>query len=119
MVENVPGATRQDDPAQVAKAPPDGYTVLVVFSSYVVNPSPVRKGPSLLQSYSDGLRAPAVTLDHGIVVNPSVPAQNVKELVSRDPRHLQAAATRTPGTSSTSPGQFRLKGSSSTSCRCR
>ena len=39
FVENVPGATGNIGTAQVAKAPADGYTLLVVFSSYVVNPT--------------------------------------------------------------------------------
>src|SRR5689334_10243289 len=38
-VENLPGATGNIGTAQAAKAPPDGYTILVQFSSYVVNPT--------------------------------------------------------------------------------
>src|SRR5262249_22923970 len=37
-VENIAGATGNIGTAQVAKAPPDGYTILFAFSSLVVNP---------------------------------------------------------------------------------
>src|SRR5262245_53052500 len=38
-VENIAGATGNIGTALVAKAPPDGYTVLFAFSSHVVNPT--------------------------------------------------------------------------------
>src|SRR5271154_5819724 len=38
-VENHPGAGGNIGMAQVARAAPDGYTILVASSSYVVNPS--------------------------------------------------------------------------------
>src|SRR5262249_50615698 len=38
-VENIAGATGNIGTAQVAKAPPDGYTILFAFSSHVVNPT--------------------------------------------------------------------------------
>ena len=45
VIENVPGATGNIGTAQVAKAAPDGYTMLVVFSSFVVNPTLFEKIP--------------------------------------------------------------------------
>src|SRR5690348_2418803 len=39
FVENHPGAGGNIGMTQVAKSPPDGYTILVASSSYVVNPS--------------------------------------------------------------------------------
>src|SRR5215472_5657388 len=38
-VENIAAATGNTGTAQVAKAPPDGYTTLFAFSSHVVNPT--------------------------------------------------------------------------------
>src|SRR5262252_4384210 len=38
-VENIAGATGNIGTGQVAKAPPDGYTILFAFSSHVVNPT--------------------------------------------------------------------------------
>ena len=53
-VENHPGAGGNIGMVQVAKSAPDGYTILVASSSYVVNPEPLRKEP--LRSVQ-GLRA--------------------------------------------------------------
>src|SRR5213592_3503574 len=38
-VENIAGATGNVGTAQAARAAPDGYTLLIAFSSYVVNPT--------------------------------------------------------------------------------
>src|SRR6266508_4400886 len=38
-VENIAGATGNVGTAQAARAAPDGYTALIAFSSYVVNPT--------------------------------------------------------------------------------
>jgi tripartite-type tricarboxylate transporter receptor subunit TctC len=79
-VENHPGGSGNIGTALVAKAPPDGYTVLVISSTLVVNPSLFAKlgfdtttdlAPVSLVGVS-----PQVLLVH-----PSVPATSVKELV--------------------------------------
>ncbi|HET7382413.1 MAG TPA: tripartite tricarboxylate transporter substrate-binding protein [Pseudolabrys sp.] len=44
-VENHPGAGGNIGMTQVAKSAPDGYTILVASSSYVVNPSLYAKNP--------------------------------------------------------------------------
>jgi tripartite-type tricarboxylate transporter receptor subunit TctC len=46
-VENVAGATGNIGTGQAAKASADGNTLLVVFSSYVVNPSLFAKLPTI------------------------------------------------------------------------
>ena len=80
-VENHPGGSGNIGTALVAKAPPDGYTVLVISSTLVVNPSLFTKlgfdtttdlAPVSLVGVS-----PQVLLVH-----PSVPATTVKELVA-------------------------------------
>src|SRR5262244_362890 len=80
-VENHPGGSGNIGTALVAKAPPDGYTVLVISSTLVVNPSLFSKlgfdtttdlAPVSLVGVS-----PQVLLVH-----PSVPAASVKELVA-------------------------------------
>src|SRR5215471_7389108 len=38
-IENVAGATGNVGTAQAARAAPDGHTLLIAFSSYVVNPT--------------------------------------------------------------------------------
>ena len=80
-VENHPGGSGNIGTALVAKAPPDGYTVLVISSTLVVNPSLFTKlgfdtttdlAPVSLVGVS-----PQVLLVH-----PSVPATTVKEFVA-------------------------------------
>ena len=44
-IENVPGAGGNTGTAQVAKAPADGYTLLVVSTGFIVNPSLYAKVP--------------------------------------------------------------------------
>ena len=43
--ENVPGAGGNTGIGMVAKAPPDGYTILVVSTGFMVNPSMYAKVP--------------------------------------------------------------------------
>ena len=45
VVENVPGAGGNTGVAMVAKAAPDGYTMLVVSTGFIVNPSMYAKVP--------------------------------------------------------------------------
>jgi tripartite-type tricarboxylate transporter receptor subunit TctC len=78
-VENVAGGSGNIGTGQVAKAPGDGYTVLVISSGFVVNPSMFKLSydweKELLPVSLVGL-APQVILAH-----PSVPATNMKELI--------------------------------------
>ena len=80
-VENHPGGSGNIGTALVAKAPPDGHTVLVISSTLMVNPSLFAKlgfdtttdlAPVSLVGVS-----PQVLLVH-----PSVPATSVKELIA-------------------------------------
>src|SRR6266568_4939091 len=80
-VENIAGATGNVGTAQAARAAPDGYTALIAFSSYVVNPTLFAK----LQFDPDKDLAPvtlAVSAANVVTVNPSLPARNLKELVA-------------------------------------
>jgi tripartite-type tricarboxylate transporter receptor subunit TctC len=43
--ENIPGAGGNSGIAMVAKAPPDGYTILAVSTGFIVNPSMYAKVP--------------------------------------------------------------------------
>ena len=81
IVENRAGAGTMIGGDIVAKAAPDGYTLLMGISTLAINPAIYRKVPY------DALRdfAPisqAVTLPNVIVGHPSLPARNVKELVA-------------------------------------
>jgi tripartite-type tricarboxylate transporter receptor subunit TctC len=80
-VDNVTGATGNIGTAQAAKAPPDGYTLLFAFSSYVVNPTLFDKIPYDPDKDFDPVTL-AVTSTTVLTVNPMVQATNVKELVA-------------------------------------
>ena len=80
-IENVAGATGNVGTAQAARAAPDGHTLLIAFSSYVVNPTLFAKLPF----DPDKDFAPvtlAVAAPNLVTVNPSLPARDLKELVA-------------------------------------
>ena len=79
-VENIAGATGNIGTGQVAKATPDGYTILFAFSSYVVNPTLFDKIPYDPIKDFDPVSL-SVTSTSVLTVHPSVPATTVKELV--------------------------------------
>jgi tripartite-type tricarboxylate transporter receptor subunit TctC len=80
-VENHPGAGGNIGMTQVARSAPDGYTILVASSSYVVNPSLYASKP--YDPFKDfapvSLAAAAPNI---LVVHPSIAARTVKELVA-------------------------------------
>lgn len=82
VVENRPGATGNIGHEVAAKAPPDGYTLLLTTKSQLVNnPYLFKKLPfDPLNDFS--LITLIATAGHVLVVHPAVPARNVKELVA-------------------------------------
>src|ERR1700687_5989830 len=80
-IENVPGAGGNTGTAQVAKAPADGYTLLVVSPGFIVNPSLYARVP--YDPVNDFAPVTLVAASPNVlVVNPDVPAKSVKELVA-------------------------------------
>lgn len=80
-IENVAGASGSIGTAQVAKAPPDGYTILFNVNSFAINPVFFGKVP--YDPFKDFEPVTlAATNDVVLVVNPSVPAKTVAELVA-------------------------------------
>lgn len=81
VVENRTGAAGSIGAATVAKSSPDGYTVLVISSSYSINPSLYASLPFDPQKdlAPVSLLAEAPFL---LVVHPSIPAKAVKDLVA-------------------------------------
>lgn len=100
-VENHPGGSGNIGTALVAKAPPDGYTVLVISSTLVVNPSLFAKLG--FDTTSDLAPVSLVGVSPQVLlVHPSVPAASVKELIAwvkaRPGEHSYAhAGLGTPG----------------------
>ena len=84
VVENKPGANNQVAAEYVAHQPGDGYTLFVgPETTFIVNPAlydhlaydPVKDFTPIT-----GL----VQINHALVLNPAVPANNVKELIALD-----------------------------------
>jgi tripartite-type tricarboxylate transporter receptor subunit TctC len=80
VVENRPGANTIIGTNAVAKAAPDGYTILVAGTPHVVN-------PSLFATPYDAIKdfAPIATIARSrqiLVVNPSLPVSNLQALVA-------------------------------------
>jgi tripartite-type tricarboxylate transporter receptor subunit TctC len=80
-VENHPGGSGNIGTALAAKAPADGYTILVISSTLVVNPSLFAKLG--FDTTSDLAPVSLVGVSPQVLlVHPSVPAASVKELVA-------------------------------------
>jgi len=65
----------------IAKSPPDGYTTGLVAASYVINPSMIKKMPYDTVKDFMGLGL-VVDVPSGLVVHPSLPVKNVKDLIA-------------------------------------
>jgi tripartite-type tricarboxylate transporter receptor subunit TctC len=79
-VENIPGASANIGLGRAAKAPPDGYTVIVVANNYVVNPALFDNVP--YDPHRDFAPVTmAVTTPMALCVHPSLPARTVEALV--------------------------------------
>jgi tripartite-type tricarboxylate transporter receptor subunit TctC len=77
---HIAGAGGNIGTGQAAKAAPDGYTILMAFSSYVVNATLYDK--LSFDPYKDFEAVTlVVTTPTTLIVNPTVPAKTVKELV--------------------------------------
>jgi tripartite-type tricarboxylate transporter receptor subunit TctC len=80
VVENIPGAGGNLASGQVARAKPDGYTIMAISTGFMVNPSLYAKVP-----YDPIKDFAPVTLvaasPNVVVVNPQVPAKTLPELV--------------------------------------
>jgi tripartite-type tricarboxylate transporter receptor subunit TctC len=78
--ENVPGAGGNTGIAMAAKAPADGYTILVVSTGFIVNPSMYTK-----LNYDPIKDFSPITLvaasPNVISVHPSVPSKTINELI--------------------------------------
>jgi tripartite-type tricarboxylate transporter receptor subunit TctC len=81
IVDNRPGAGTTIGSAAVAKAKPDGYTILLNTSSFAISPAIYQKLPY------DALRdfvaiTMAVSAPNVMVVHPSLPVKSVKDVIA-------------------------------------
>lgn len=80
VVENRPGGNTMIGTDAVAKAAPDGYTILVTTNAHAVTPLLVQAPYDAVKSF-----APIAMISRGewvLVVHPSVPANNLRELIA-------------------------------------
>jgi tripartite-type tricarboxylate transporter receptor subunit TctC len=81
VVENKPGASGQIGASEVARAAPDGYTLMLDASSYAVNPSLYAKLPYDTAKAFTPIAVLAL-YPNMLVVTPSFEAKSVKDLVA-------------------------------------
>ncbi|MBI3938445.1 MAG: tripartite tricarboxylate transporter substrate binding protein [Betaproteobacteria bacterium] len=80
VIDNRPGAGSSIGSDLAARAAPDGYTLLVVTSSHVVNAIVTKQRYHPVDSFTP--ITPLVSTAMALLSNPSVPVQSVRELVS-------------------------------------
>ena len=81
VIDNKAGATGTIGTEAVARAAPDGHTLLLVSSSHSINPSMFKKLPyDTVKSFEPVIITHVVPLM--LVVNNDVPAKNLKELIA-------------------------------------
>jgi tripartite-type tricarboxylate transporter receptor subunit TctC len=99
VVEDQPSANGISASAAVAKAAPDGYTLIMIAANHVVNPSLYRDVPfDPIKDFKPIIRvafAPFI-----LTVNPSLPVTNLKELIAYAKAHPGEVNYASPGNGS-------------------
>ena len=99
-VENVPGGGGNTGTAQAAKSPADGYTILVVSTGFIINPSLYAKIP--YDPFKDFSPVTLIAASPNVLtVAPSVPAKSVQELIALIKANPGKYSFAQPGTGST------------------
>jgi tripartite-type tricarboxylate transporter receptor subunit TctC len=98
--ENVPGGGGNTGAAMAARAPADGYTILVVSTGFIVNPSMYAKVP--YDPIKDFSPVTLVASSPNVLsVYPEVPAKSVRELIDLVKANPGKFSFAQPGTGST------------------
>ncbi len=100
IVENRPGGNTIIGTDYTAKAPPDGYTILLAGSSHVVVPILIKTPYDPMKDF-----APVATIangEHVMLLNPSVPAKTLQEFIAYAKSKPGALNYATYGSGSTS-----------------
>ena len=80
VIENRPGAGGTIATELVARAPSDGYTLLMTSSSFVITPTLYQLSYDAARDFTPVARV--VLSPHVLVVHPSVPVRSVRELLA-------------------------------------
>jgi tripartite-type tricarboxylate transporter receptor subunit TctC len=100
VVENQAGAGGNIGMGNAARATPDGYTIMVASSSYVVNPSLFAK--QSYDPYKDFIPITNVGVSPNILaINPDVPAKTVAEFVAYTKANPGKVSFGSPGAGTT------------------
>ncbi len=101
LVENRPGANGIIGADMVAKSPPDGYTLMVYSSGFVINPAVHKTMP--YDTEKDFLPVTNLVASGGlfIAIHPSVPAQTLQEFVALARQPDAKLAYSSPGVGNT------------------
>ena len=101
VVENRPGANGIVGADIVAKSAPDGYTLMVYSSGFVINPFVHKKLP--YDTEKDFTPVTNLVSNGGLflAVHPSVPAQNLQEFIALARKPDSKLAYSTPGIGNT------------------
>jgi len=95
IVDNRPGAGGMIGSEIVARAAPDGYTLLMAYTAHVTNPSLWTRIPyDTLHDFAPV--AMVATVPNVLIVHPSLPVRSVRELVAfakRRPHELDYASS--------------------------
>ena len=95
VVENIPGANGIVGSETAARAPKDGYALLMVASNHAINPSLYRKVPFDIHRDFTGISLVG-TVVQVLSVHPSAPVRTMKELIAyarQRPGQLNFAST--------------------------
>ena len=110
VVENKPGAGGAVASDQVAKSPPDGYTLLTMSISYAVIPASHKNlGYDPIRDFTPV--AVLVNSPNILVVHPSLPAKSVKDLIvlaKAHPGQLTYASSGNGGAANLTLEAFKL-----------
>jgi len=86
IIENKPGAGSTIGTDFVAKAPPDGHTLVIVASPHVISPWVYKNVPyDPIKSFAAVTKL--VDSPYVLLLNPKVPARNVKEFIALAKAH--------------------------------
>ena len=99
VIENKPGAGGQIGAAAVAKAAPDGYTLMLDASSFSVNPSLYPKLPYDSAKAFQPLGVIAL-FPNVVLVNANFPAKNIAELIGAAGKSKNAVSFASSGNGS-------------------